>query len=311
MSILERAPLLRPAFVVMVCAMIALSSTADLVAAIRTARSVSLLSYTLPRGRVLDALRQAAAGGATVRVRLEGYVYKDDGSIGSANRAAVAMLRRAGADASLVHAKQDALDPMLHAKAAVVDGALFLDDRNWPDDGADTILRDDFARDAAMVRDAVRGREDPPNPFFAITKRGALASEARLLASAGRGDDVIVESESFGTGNRVCAQIDRLALAGAHVRLLVSARDLRGAAKEAATLDRLTRDGVEVRVTDSDEKLAVVNGKRGWIGSANATVAFDHPDQLDWGARTDAAEVLAHLGRVFDERWTSVSSAAP
>jgi phosphatidylserine/phosphatidylglycerophosphate/cardiolipin synthase-like enzyme len=303
--------LLRPAFVVMVRVMMRLSSTGDLVAAIRAARSVTLLSYTLAPGRVLDALRQAAAAGARVRVRLEGYVYKDDGSIGSVNRAAIAALRKAGADASFVHATQDAKDAMLHAKAAVVDDALYLDDRNWPDDGADTILRDDFPCDAAMVRDAVRGREDEPNAFFAIAKRAALASEARLLASAGRGDDVIVESESFGSGNRVYAQVDRLALAGAHVRLLVNARDLHGASKEQAALARLRHDGVEVRVTDSDEKFATVNGKRGWVGSANATVAFDHPDQLDWGVRTDTLEVLAHLGRTFNERWVTASRVVP
>ena len=69
-----------------------------------------------------------------------------------------------------------------------------------------------------------------------VTKRAALASEARLLAEASRGDDVIVQSESFGEGNRVYAQLDRLAMAGAHVRLLVNARDLHGSSTERAAL---------------------------------------------------------------------------
>ena len=116
---------------------------------------------------------------------------------------------------------------MLHCKAALVDGTLFLDDRNWPDDGADTIVRDDFPRDEQIVRDAVAGAVDAPTPFFAVAKREALASEARLLHEAHAGDDVIVESESFGANNRVYSAIDALRRAGAHVRLLVSARDLR------------------------------------------------------------------------------------
>ena len=280
-----------------------LSSTSQLLSSLQDARDVSLIAYTLPAGRVLDGLTAAAKAGARVRVRLEGYIYKDDGSVGAVNAAAVAQLRAAGADARLVHPDEQSPDAMLHCKAALVDGALFLDDRNWPDDGGDTILRDDFANDAQIVRDAVDGKEDAPTPFFAVAKREALASEARLLHEAHAGDDVIVESESFGANNRVYTAIDAAAQAGAHVRLLVSARDLQGNANEKGALEKLVSDGAAVRVVDADEKLCVVNGTRGWMGSANATVAFNHPDQLDWGARTDATDIVQHLGETFDARW--------
>ena len=283
--------------------MMTLSSTSDLLTALHGARDVALIAYTLPAGEVLDGLAAAAKAGAHVRIRLEGYIYKDDGSVGGANAAAIAQLRAAGADAQLVHAGANARDAMLHCKAAVVDDTLFLDDRNWPDDGADTIVRDTFASDAQIVRDAVDGKEDPPTPFFSIAKRGSLASEARLLNSARAGGDVIVESESFGADNRVYKAIDTAARAGAHVRLLVSARDLQGNANEQGALKRLAADGVGVRVCDADEKFAVINGARGWLGSTNATVAFDHPDQLDWGARTDTPAIVAHLREVFDQRW--------
>jgi PLD-like domain len=289
----------------MVTLMLTLSSTRELLSSLVGAREIALTAYTLPAGRVLDGLAAAAQAGAHVRVRLEGYIYKDDGSVTAANAAAIAKLRAAGADAQLVHPQQNAPDAMLHCKAALVDGALFLDDRNWPDDGADTIVRDDFRRDEQIVRDAVAGEEDAPTPFFAVAKREALASEARLLHEAHAGDDVIVESESFGANNRVYSAIDALGREGAHVRLLVSARDMRGNANERGALKKLAADGIGVRVVDADEKLAVVNGTRGWIGSANATVAFDHPDQLDWGARTDAPSILAQLHQRFDERWQS------
>ncbi|HTU71691.1 MAG TPA: phospholipase D-like domain-containing protein [Candidatus Baltobacteraceae bacterium] len=290
--------------------MMTLSSTDDLLSALHTARNVSLIAYTLPAGRVLDALSAASRHGAHVRVRLEGYIYKDDGSVGSANTSAIAKLRAAGVDAQFVHPAADSNDPMLHAKAALVDGALFLDDRNWPDDGADTIVRDDFARDEAIVRDAVEGREDSPTPFFAVAKRGALASETRLLHEAHAGDDVIVESESFGANNRVYAALDAAGRAGAHVRLLVSSRDLQGNTNERGALEKLSRDGVAVRTIDADEKLAIVNGTRGWMGSANATVAFDHPDQIDWGARTDAPSIVTHLRAAFDARWQRAQPVA-
>jgi len=289
--------------------MIALSSTAEFLAALRGAREVTLAAYTLHAGRVLDALAQAAKRGAHVCVRLEGAIYEDNGTVSAANADAAERLRAAGADVQLVHANDDARDAMLHCKAAFVDGALFLDDRNWPDDGGDTILRDDFARDARIARDALAGRAVEATEFFAATKRAALASEARLLREAGNGSDAIVESESFGAGNRVYDAIDRAARAGAHARLLVNDRDLEGNANEERALKQLVADGVAVRVCDGEEKFAIVSDAHGWIGSSNASAAFDHPDQIDWGMRTDAPDVLAHLRRAFDERW--IASEAP
>ena len=285
--------------------MLSLSSTGELLAALHGAHDVSLTAYTLPAGRVLDGLAAAARGGAHVVVRLEGYIYKDGGSVTAANAAAVAELRAGGADVRLVHPTSDAHDAMLHAKTAVIDGTLFLDDRNWPDDGGDTILRDDFSADVRLAADISRGRQDAPMPFFAIAKREALASEARLLNEARAGDDVIVESESFGAGNRAYNAIDAAARRGAHVRLLVNARDAQGNANETAAIAKLKTDGVAVRTCDADEKFAIVRGARGWIGSANATAAFDHPDQFDWGARTDAPSILEHASAVFDARWNA------
>ncbi len=285
--------------------MIALSSTGELVAALQRAHDVSLTAYTLPRGSVLDALTDAAKHGARVRVRLEGYIYKDDGNVGKANADALARLRNAGADARFVHRSANASDPMLHLKGAVVDDALFLDDRNWPDDGGDTIVRDDFQRDAQMVRDAVSGIEERATPFFSVRKRDALSSEARLINEAQRGDDVIVESESFGGANRVYTALDAAAKRGAHVSVLVADRELDGNANEKSAIDRLVHDGAQVAVCEADEKLAVVGEARGWLGSTNATAAFDHPDQLDWGMRTDDTAILAHLRDAFDSRWSA------
>jgi phosphatidylserine/phosphatidylglycerophosphate/cardiolipin synthase-like enzyme len=290
--------------------MMTLSSTGALVAALRDARDVSVMAYLLPAGHVLEGLVAAAQAGAHVRVHLEGAIYKDGGGIGAVNRRAIAQLRAAGADVQLMHDGTDAADAMAHAKVAIVDGALFLDDRNFPDGGADTIVRDDFARDVQIARDALDGREDRPTPFFAFAKREALASEARLLHEVRRGDNLIVESESFGAGNRVYTAIDDAARSGAHVRLLVNRRDLVTNAREHAALARLAADGVAVRVCDGDEKFAVVRDARGWLGSANATAAFDHPDALDWGVRTDAPAIVTHLRDVFDQRWQRASALA-
>ena len=289
--------------------MISLSSTAELVAALQHAHDVTLTAYTLPEGTVLDALTGAAQRGAHVRVRLEGYIYKDDGTVGSANAHAISQLRHAGADATFVHESVDTRDPMLHLKGAVVDRALFLDDRNWPDDGGDTIVRDSFSGDGQMVEDAAAGTGDRANSFFAVRKRDALASEARLIREAQPGDEVIVESESFGADNAVYSALDDVAKRGAHVRLLVAQRELENNVAERKAIDKLVHDGVQTRDCTDDEKFAVIRGARGWVGSANASAAFNHPDQLDWGLRTDDCALLTHLCNVFESRWGRAESS--
>jgi hypothetical protein len=285
--------------------MVTLSSTGEVLAALQRARDVAITAYTLPPGRILDALAAAAGRGARVRVRLEGYIYKDDGSLSEQNSAAVGRLRAAGADARLVHQGAADGEPMLHLKSAIVDGTAFLDDRNWPDDGGDTIVRDDAAPDVALLRDAVEGREDSGSRAFSVEKRRSLALEARLIDGAGAGDEIAVESESFGAGNAVYAALDRAAQREAHVRVLVSAREAGATADERTAIAALERHGVQVRACDGDEKFALVNGTRGWIGSSNATTAFEHPDQLDWGARSDDPALLRHLAGAFASRWSA------
>ncbi len=266
----------------------------------RTARAVLLTAYTLRPGAVLDSVEDAAARGARVTVRLEGRPYGDPtGVLTANNKRVVRELRRLGADARL--ADTNARNgPALHMKAAICDGVAFLDDRNWPEAG-DTIVRDDFGADVGAIRSAALfGRADR-TPEFSTSKRDALWAERRLLAGAGRAKRVDVESESFGAGSGVYGELKHLAASGIPCRLIVSRRDLSDRSKRALTV--LARSGVAVRISDSDEKMAVVDGTRAWIGSANATSAFPNGDQVDWGLRTDAPDVLHHVSRRFATTW--------
>lgn len=264
--------------------MTTLASTEGVLRALRSARDVTCVSYALPPGPVLDGLASAARRGARVVVRLEGTPYDDAaGGLQRANAAAVAALRSAGADARLLQRAPG--EASLHAKAIAADGALYLDDCNWPRGGCDTIVREDASSRARI----------------ATTKRAALASEARTIAAASRAC-VDIESESIGAYNSAFAAIDARAKRGGRVRLLVSARDLRGNAKERAALTKLANDGVQVRSCPASEKFALA-GARAWLGSANATAAFTTPDQIDWGLQTRANQVIAHLRSHFDQRW--------
>jgi hypothetical protein len=261
--------------------MLSLSSTAEAAAAMRGAHTVSFTAYTLRRGALFDALQDAARGGAHVSVRLEGAPYGDtDGSFARVNAGVAADLRNAGVDAS-VSAPGDA---PIHAKMLDVDGALYLDDRNWG--AGDLVVRDDDASD----------------PALATHKRDALESERELLHLAAPGDDTIVESESFGCCNAAYSALDDAAKGGRHPRVLVCARELRGNDRERTRLEQLVKDGASVRVTKETDKLALA-GSHLWIGSANATAAIGLPDTIDWGTRTDDAAIVAAARARVESTW--------
>jgi hypothetical protein len=262
--------------------MLSLSSSTAAAQALRGARTATFVAYTLRRGAIFDALEAAARGGARVSVQLEVAPFGDaDGSFARANAATVAALRGAGVDARL-SAPGDA---PIHAKELQVDGALYLDDRNWG--AGDVVLRDD----------------DPADPAIATRKRAALASEAAMLRGAvDAGEAPIVESESFGCCNAVYAAVDALAKRGLAPRVLVCERELRGNARERAMLERLAKDGAQVRVTAATDKLALA-GENVWIGSANATAAIALPDTIDWGVTTNAPDVVGAVRARAQANW--------
>jgi phosphatidylserine/phosphatidylglycerophosphate/cardiolipin synthase-like enzyme len=287
--------------------MVRLSSSAEVQALLASARDIGVFAYTLRRGPMLSGLEAAARRGAHVSVRLEGTPFGDpDGSFARANRRIADELARCGVDARLAHTGADsAQQAPLHAKAVVADGRLFLDDRNWG--RSDFVVCDGDRGDVRAVRDALE--EDAPSirrPAFAFAKRDALASEARLLCSAQADDDVIVESESFGNDNPVYAALEALAKGGATPRLLVSSREAASNRREQNALERLSRDGVAVRLCPDSEKFALA-GRRAWIGSANASPAFGHPDMIDWGLRTDDRTIVAAARDRVEARWNAAS----
>jgi phosphatidylserine/phosphatidylglycerophosphate/cardiolipin synthase-like enzyme len=288
---------------------LSLSSTDALLSAIGTARDVELSTFILPPGRVLTALEAACRRGVHVTVRIEGAPCAGPPEgLAKLNANAVAQLARAGADARLVHLRGGD-GPAMHLKAAIVDGAMYLDDRNWPSDGNDTILRDTNAADIGAVRGALSGGGAPPLPSFWTTKAEALRGESATIGGAQPGDEVCVESESFGKGSGVYGDLRRLARSGVHCRLIVARTQERTDPRERAALRALAADGVEVRVGSAAEKFAF-SGAQAWIGSANATTTYYDGDQRDWGLRTDAPEIVTSLEQRFNACWSRAKSFA-
>jgi hypothetical protein len=284
--------------------MIAFDTAAGFIRTLESARAIALTAYTLREGGVLDGLVAAAKRGADVRVRIEGDPLDDAaGTLHAANAAAVAALRAAGATAEATKPGE----PVLHLKAAVVDGVAWLDDRNWATGGAERILRDTDADDVAAVASAVAGGPGADG-HLATTKSGAQRLEGDVIAHAGAGP-LLIESESFGNGTIYNALLHR---AEAHLpaRLIVAGREVAesGDRTERAHLAHLAALGVDVRVGDPkhgdlDEKLAVA-GDDGWVGSANATYARDAAGaQRDWGLATREPAIVDGLRASFERNW--------
>lgn len=277
-------PLLVAFFVGIAVAMLRLSSTSALIAAIGHAGHVAVTAYTI-HGSVLGALKRAAERGARVEVRLDGKPFADEkGHLASENRRLVGAMRAAGIDAKLDHP--------LHSKAINVDGSLFLDEKNFDGDG-DIVVREDDPEAAKSI---------------ASTKTDALAREGELLRDAG--GDAIAETETFGGFNPVSAALDRLGREGKAPRLLVSAKILSSTPRERAALQKLVDDGVRVRVCDDSAKLAVT-GNRAWLGSANATVAYPGFDMPDWGTCTSDAKIVAAVRDRLEARWAHARELRP
>jgi phosphatidylserine/phosphatidylglycerophosphate/cardiolipin synthase-like enzyme len=285
--------------------MIALAATADFVRSLASAHSVALTSYTLRPGPVLSALEAAARRGAAVNVRLERDPFDDAaGTLHVQNAAALAALRTAGATATATAPGE----PVLHLKAAVVDGTAWLDDRNWAGGGAERIVCDTDSGDVAAVTAAVAGGPGADR-HLATTKAGAQRLEAEVIAGAGHGP-LVVESESFGNGMIYDALLHR-AQAHEPTRLIVAGREAAepGSQTERAHLAHLAALGVEVRLGDPhrgdlDEKLVVAD-RDAWIGSANATYARAAAgDQRDWGLATRRPEIIDDLRAAFERNWS-------
>jgi phosphatidylserine/phosphatidylglycerophosphate/cardiolipin synthase-like enzyme len=283
-----------------------IATTPEFLRALDAAGSIRLSAYTLRAGadgsaQVIAALERAADRGADVAVRLEGAPYDPGGAgdLAKLNLDTIAALRRHGVDAAVV---SDPRAP-LHLKAALVDGRVFLDDRNWPDTGANTIVTTADPDDVAAVTAALHGRHGADGHLATWKQRAQDLELDTIRYSSAHALDV--ESESFGAGS-LYGLLAQRARAGDSVRLLLASRDLAGNSREAAALAQLVTAGVEVRVGAApqgalDEKICVA-GDSAWVGSANATAGF--PETVDWGMRTRVAPVVDALRARFEQNWS-------
>lgn len=268
---------------------VSITSVPAVAEAVARAHDVILSAYVLsPYGRMTRALGDAARRGARVHLVLDGAV---EGSIAASNQATARKLREEGV-------RVDFTAWPLHAKIAVVDGLLYLTDRNWASRGvAELVIRDDETADKPIALRAVLGTPGT-NDHFSTRKHEALALEARMIRESSL-SGIEVETEAFSPGTEVEAAIRQSAERGGEVRFLVDEREYRQSSRERGEITRLMAAGVQVRVGRVSEKLAIAGGQA-WVGSANMTPGV--PDQIDWGLRMPES-LTQVIATQFDHNW--------
>lgn len=259
----------------------------EFLAALLTARHhVRLSAYSLsPRQPVTRYLLADARRGVAVRVVLSGSAF---GVAAQQNAAAAAELRAAGVPVSFTGFAT-------HLKAAIVDNTVYLSDVNFAEHGL--VVVDAIPGDSSVIAAAIAGTAHG-NDHLWTRKADALAAEARV-AGVRMSGEIDVASESFGSGTALYQALQRRAAAGDHVRLLVAAREARGG-EERAALGALKAAGVQIRLGDRDEKMAI-DGSDAWFGSANATSGV--PDQVEWGMALRSTALAAALHARFEGEW--------
>lgn len=255
--------------------------------AVSFAHTITVSAFTIsPRGPMMGALVSAAASGAHITIILDrdafgGALRMNEETTDRAQRSGIRVLQSGDA---------------LHIKIALVDGAAFVSDRNWTRDGL--IFADPLPADRDLLTAALQGRTGQ-NGHLWTRKADALRAEAALLAMrAGR--MVFVSTESFNAYTPVYRELLTRAGEGDQVYLLVTQTEYNEDSRDRAAVATLSRDGVHVHISTSDDKFAV-DGTHVWAGSANLTSGL--PNQIDFGLTLSDGTIATQLRNVFQAEW--------
>jgi phosphatidylserine/phosphatidylglycerophosphate/cardiolipin synthase-like enzyme len=260
------------------------------------AKTITICVFTLsPHGKMATMLEDAARRGARVSVTFDSKAFGD----------AETMNSQVETDFQNAGVRVHMSPSFLHLKAAVFDGErIYLSDKNFATRGNELVLADPYPEDRLLVERAMLGVPGS-NEHLWLRKADALNAEASIV-KYGDTHQVDIQTESFGDGQPVYdAMIDR-ARAGDRVRLLVYSAEYRKNTREQAVVASLLRIGVQVRVADTNEKLAV-NGQRSFVGSANQTRGL--PNQIDFGYYVGDPAATTQIEQHFQENWDAASPA--
>lgn len=264
---------------------------------ISRAETITLTAYSLkPTASVVRALAAASDRGAHVSVALS----RGFGMYVRENADTAAELTAHGVRVHVLEGTTQST----HMKAVILDGNLYLSDRNWAArPGQEIVLRDTIPGDRTLVERAVLG-ETGHNDHLWTGKAEALEAEAGMLSRT-QSHKVDLETESFSESSPIYEQLKNLATSGHEVHLIVAESEYNHRPSERASLNALAASGVSVRLLNSNEKFAVT-GNAVWIGSANATGGA--PNQIEFGVLLEDESIANKISAQFERQWATAKT---
>jgi len=269
---------------------ISLVTSGDVFNAVDVSDSITVAAYAMsPTSVLARKLAAASDRGATVAVSVDGHAF------GGAARSNDELARMLSAHNVRIHYT----DRPSHIKAAVINGVVYLADRNFVASRNEIVVQDSIPQDRPIVERAMLGFPGS-NDHLWTRKADALAAEARVLATrASRNVDF--ESESFGAGTPVFTQLMHRAKMGDTVRVLLGESIYRESMTSQHAAQLLMRAHVSVRLTTANEKM-LIDGPDVFFGSANATRGI--PDQMEFGIAMRDQDLATKLREKFGDEWT-------
>jgi phosphatidylserine/phosphatidylglycerophosphate/cardiolipin synthase-like enzyme len=290
--------------------------------ALASAKKVNMTMYHLTEPGSIQALLDAAARGASVRVLLDGKSLQTPRYAEVAKR-----LTDGGVDA---RASSSAF-ALTHSKAMTIDGTIaFITSINLTRMAASTrdfglVIRDPdaiaeidrvFEADWQNAQDGTANTPELSSPALLWSPVSAGSKLAQLIGSAQA--SVSVMAENLGEAG-VMKALGDAAAAGRSVRVLVSACDKNfNPHFNYPYLKELVARGAQARTLPAPEtpeqpyihaKMILVDSERAYVGSAN----FSRNSLLcsrELGALVADREVLGNIARVFEDDWAKASAPA-
>jgi hypothetical protein len=253
------------------------------------AQVVTVAAYTLnSRSAMLGHLQAAGGRGAHVALVLTGDGM---GYALSANRS-IAACATNSPDAGACHGSRLPFKVLLtneplHMKCAVVDGStVYVSDENFSSRGL--VLQLPGRYGLAVERAALGDPHDDGS--LTVTKGSSLAAEAALIDGAKQ--SVTLTTESFGANNPVYDALQRAVARHVRVRIGVNGREAHQDAIASFPLNTVTE-------LTTDEKLALIDNSRAWIGSSNANQGV--MGQVDFGYSTTDPQLVQQIAERIGE----------
>jgi hypothetical protein len=294
---------------------LALVPIRDVYDAVSESRNVVIIASLLePNSTMVQRLKEASRSGATVSVGIEAPMTIDDTHASRKMRKDTA---ETASDLALNGVNVHWIAPA-HVAVAIFDDALYVCNHDWPAEIPDNqfVMRDTIRYHRALVEQAFTDFVHAPSHDDRLWMRKGLALDAEAgIIAARTSAEVDVMTSMLDAKTLVYQAIQQRAKDDDRPRLLISSSVYRVSADERSAIAELQREGVEVRLGEPQENVAI-DGYNVWYGSEPATIADIkwsdiHRPPLDIAFAVQSPDLAGRVHADFVRAWEAAISLRP